>query len=52
MKSQKTVYVCSECDYQSAKWLGRCPSCGAWNTMTEETYEAPVGETEYACPCG
>ena len=44
MKSQKTVYVCSECDYQSAKWLGRCPSCGAWNTMTEETYEAPVAE--------
>ena len=44
MKTQKTVYVCSECDYQSAKWLGRCPSCGAWNTMTEETYEAPVAE--------
>lgn len=44
MKGQKTVYVCSECDYQSAKWLGRCPSCGAWNTMTEETYEAPVTE--------
>ncbi len=44
MKGQKTVYVCSECDYQSAKWLGRCPSCGAWNTMTEETYEAPAPE--------
>lgn len=37
----KTVYVCSECDYQSAKWLGRCPSCGAWNTMSEETFDAP-----------
>lgn len=45
----KTVYVCSECDYQSAKWLGRCPSCGAWNTMSEETYEAPaVQETKSA----
>ena len=36
---KKTVYVCSECDYQSAKWMGRCPSCGAWNTFVEETYE-------------
>ncbi len=38
MKSSKTVYVCSECDYQSAKWLGKCPSCGAWNSFSEETY--------------
>ncbi|MBQ4349685.1 MAG: DNA repair protein RadA, partial [Clostridia bacterium] len=41
MKS-KTVYVCSECDYQSAKWLGRCPQCNAWNSFTEETYTAPA----------
>ena len=41
MKSSKTVYVCSECDYQSAKWLGRCPQCNAWNTFVEETYTAP-----------
>lgn len=40
----RTVYVCSECDFQSAKWLGRCPSCGAWNTMTEENYESPQPE--------
>lgn len=32
----KTVFVCSECGYESAKWLGRCSSCGAWNTMVEE----------------
>ena len=37
MKS-KTVYVCSECDYQSPKWLGQCPSCKKWNTFSEETY--------------
>ncbi len=37
MKS-KTVYVCSECDYQSPKWLGQCPSCKKWNTFEEETY--------------
>lgn len=40
MKKAKTVYVCTECDYQSAKWMGRCPGCGSWNTFTEETYEA------------
>lgn len=34
MKS-KTVYICRECGYQSAKWLGKCSSCGGWNTMDE-----------------
>ena len=42
MKASKSVYVCSECDYQSSKWLGKCPSCGAWNTFVEETYQAPA----------
>ena len=42
MKKAKTVYVCTECDYQSAKWMGRCPQCGNWNTFKEETYEAPA----------
>lgn len=36
MKS-KTYFVCSECGYQSAKWLGRCPDCDAWNTFEEQT---------------
>ena len=31
----KSIYVCTECGYESAKWYGRCPSCGAWNTMQE-----------------
>ena len=38
MKGPKTVYTCTECDYQSPKWLGKCPSCGAWNSFEEETY--------------
>lgn len=33
---QKTVWFCSECGADSPKWEGRCPSCGAWNTMVEE----------------
>ncbi|MDE7180285.1 MAG: DNA repair protein RadA [Muribaculaceae bacterium] len=32
----KTAYVCSNCGYDSPKWLGRCPSCGEWNSMVEE----------------
>ena len=36
MSKKKTVYVCQECGYDSAKWMGKCPGCGAWNTMVEE----------------
>ena len=31
----RNVYICSECGFESAKWQGRCPGCGAWNTMEE-----------------
>lgn len=31
----KTSYVCNECGYESAKWMGKCVGCGAWNTMEE-----------------
>lgn len=33
----KTVWFCKECGNESPKWLGRCPACGEWNTMVEET---------------
>lgn len=33
----KTVYVCSECGYESVKWQGKCPACEAWNSFNEET---------------
>lgn len=33
----KTVFFCKECGYESAKWMGQCPACHEWNTMTEET---------------
>lgn len=36
MAKKKSVYVCQDCGYDSPKWLGRCPGCGAWNTMVEE----------------
>ena len=35
----KTIYICSECGHESAKWFGKCPGCGQWNTMSEEVRE-------------
>ncbi len=36
MAKVKTSYFCQNCGYQSPKWMGRCPSCGEWNTLVEE----------------
>jgi len=36
MAKSKTVFVCNECGYESAKWLGKCPACNAWNSFYEE----------------
>ncbi|MCM8767102.1 MAG: DNA repair protein RadA [Candidatus Omnitrophica bacterium] len=38
MKKEKSIFICSECGYQSIKSLGRCPNCGQWNTFIEEYY--------------
>lgn len=35
MAKDKTAYVCSECGYDTPKWVGKCPACGQWNTMKE-----------------
>ena len=35
MAEAKKAYVCRECGYDAPKWLGKCPSCGAWNTFDE-----------------
>lgn len=36
MAKEKQVFFCKECGYESAKWLGQCPGCHAWNTFVEE----------------
>lgn len=36
MAKVNTVFFCNECGYESAKWLGKCPACNAWNTFVEE----------------
>ncbi|MCM1152650.1 MAG: DNA repair protein RadA [Muribaculum sp.] len=35
-KSSKSVYFCNNCGYESAKWVGKCPGCGEWNSMVEQ----------------
>ena len=32
---ERVSYICGECGYESAKWMGKCPQCESWNTMTE-----------------
>ena len=34
-KKEKSVYCCRECGYETANWAGKCPSCGAWNSLAE-----------------
>ena len=34
MAKKREVYICGECGYETPKWLGRCPSCGTWNSFT------------------
>ncbi len=36
MSKTKTVFFCQSCGYESAKWLGKCPSCNSWNSFVEE----------------
>ncbi len=40
----KTVFFCRECGYESAKWMGQCPSCHEWNSMTEQEIREGSGE--------
>lgn len=37
MKTEKTIFACQSCGFQSPKWLGRCPDCGTWNSLIEES---------------
>ena len=39
MAKTKTVFVCNECGYESAKWLGKCPACNSWNSFFEQKVE-------------
>jgi DNA repair protein RadA/Sms len=46
MSKVKTAYFCSNCGYESTKWLGKCPSCNSWNTFVEEVLNKGTDKTE------
>jgi DNA repair protein RadA/Sms len=43
MAKEKSIYTCSDCGGTSPKWLGKCPACGAWNTLVEGVAESAAG---------
>jgi DNA repair protein RadA/Sms len=46
MAKVKIAFFCSNCGYESAKWVGKCPSCGTWNTFVEEVISKPSVKKE------
>jgi DNA repair protein RadA/Sms len=47
MSKVKTAFFCSNCGYESAKWLGKCPACNTWNTFIEEVVERNQKEKNF-----
>ena len=52
MAKVKKAYFCKNCGYDAPKWLGRCPSCGEWNTFTEEIIARDSGSNTAAAWAG
>src|SRR5919109_3145336 len=48
MARSATVFARSACGHETPKWHGRCPGCGEWNTIVEETRTAPAGSSRKA----
>jgi DNA repair protein RadA/Sms len=48
MPKSKTIYVCQNCGGETSKWYGKCPSCGEWNTISEEPIEIAVSTAKSA----
>lgn len=46
MAKSKSLYICSECGHESAKWYGKCPGCGEWNTMNEQVVSVSTGSSK------
>ncbi|MDD6050101.1 MAG: DNA repair protein RadA [Clostridiales bacterium] len=50
MAKEKTFFACTACGFETAKWTGKCPGCGAWNTMEEATRFATPSQGAKASP--
>ncbi|MGN6616867.1 MAG: DNA repair protein RadA [Ilyomonas sp.] len=46
MSKIKTAFFCTNCGYESAKWLGKCPSCAQWNTFVEEVLDKGTNKND------
>lgn len=46
MAKAKTVFFCQSCGHESAKWAGRCPACGEWNTFVEEVVDSTSKQSQ------
>lgn len=46
MAKPKSVFVCDNCGYESAKWLGKCPACNEWNTFFEQKLDTKSAEAK------
>ena len=42
MKANKTAFYCTDCGNELSRWAGKCPACGAWNTIVEQPRRAVV----------
>ena len=45
MAKSKYIYTCNQCGFESTKWNGKCPSCGAWNSFEEDIADAESNES-------
>ena len=45
-KTNKTIFVCNECGYESSKWLGKCPACNSWNSFFEQKIDTVIEKPE------
>lgn len=48
MAKTKSVYVCQDCGVESSKWVGKCPSCGAWNTFVEQVISKSSNQKSFS----
>ena len=47
MAKDRSIYTCTECGASTPKWLGKCPGCEAWNTLTESVADSGVAKNRF-----
>ena len=52
MAKAKTVFYCTNCGNETPRWQGKCPACGAWNTIEEHIEKPSAGSVKTAAPVG